>query len=178
MAGDQGSAQDQRKKQETGAVRALFWAAAFLVLYGTWLLFTANLDWEELVIGIPAAAIGATAFEATREQPVAQFWPKATWLLEGWRLPWYVLTGTFEIFKVLAQDVLGSKPAESLMRAAKFDAGGDDPRSAARRALAIAYTTMPPNSIVVSIDLEANELVFHQIIPEPPRQTTLNLGAG
>ncbi len=165
------------KKHESRRVRAAFWTAAFLLLYGLWVLFTASLFWQELVIGIPAAAIGATAFEATREQPVAQFWPRIKWVLEGWRLPWYVLSGTYEIFKVLALDLLRVKPAQSLVRAARFDAGGDDARSAARRALATAYTTIPPNFIIISIDLKANELVFHQISPEPPPRMTVNLGA-
>jgi hypothetical protein len=58
-----------------------------------------------------------------------------------------------------------------------FDAGGSDAASAARRALAIAYNTMPPNFVVLSIDLAKRVMVVHQIEPSPMPLMTQNLGA-
>jgi hypothetical protein len=58
-----------------------------------------------------------------------------------------------------------------------FDSGGDDPESAARRALAIMYTTIPPNFVVVGIDRKKNLMLVHQVSPTPTPLIAKRLGA-
>jgi hypothetical protein len=69
------------------------------------------------------------------------------------------------------------KPEQSVLREVVFDSGGSDPHSAARRALAITYTTLPPNFVVLSIDLEKNAMLVHQVSESSTPQMTRNLGA-
>jgi hypothetical protein len=45
-----------------------------------------------------------------------------------------------------------------------FEATGEDPRSAARRALAVAGGSLAPNAIVVEIDPERGVLVRHELV--------------
>jgi hypothetical protein len=94
-----------------------------------------------------------------------------------WRLPKYMITGSWEIFEVLFRQLFGGRPADSLMLAVPYEAIGDDDASAARRALAVAYTTSTPNFVVVGIDRKRAHLVFHQIKRSPVLQVTKNLGA-
>ena len=45
--------------------------------------------------------------------------------------------------------------------------GSQSDDAGARRALAIAYTTITPNFVVVGIDKERAQLVYHQIKQSP-----------
>jgi hypothetical protein len=47
-----------------------------------------------------------------------------------------------------------------------FEATGEDPRDAARRALAVTGGTLTPNSIVVGIDADRGVLVRHELMGE------------
>ena len=73
--------------------------------------------------------------------------------------------------------LFGRKPADSLLLAVPYEALGDDPGDAAKRALAIAYTTSTPNFIVLGIDKERGTLVFHQIERGPVLEVLKRLGA-
>ena len=94
-----------------------------------------------------------------------------------WRLPKYMVTGSWEIFEVLFRQLFGGKPAESLMLAVPYEAVGDDDASAALRALAITYTTATPNFVVIGVDHQRRQLVFHQVKRSKVLQITKNLGA-
>lgn len=167
----------QRQKPESAAARAVYWIAAWVFSLGVWELFVDKLAWNEFWVGAAAAVFAATATEAVRGLNFARFWPSFRWVAEGWRLPIYAVTGTYEIFLTLAKQVFARKPAESLILAAHYDPGGDDPRSAARRALTIAFTTALPNFVIIGIDRERSLMVFHQVSRSGIPQMTKNLGA-
>jgi hypothetical protein len=44
---------------------------------------------------------------------------------------------------------------------------GDDPEAAARRALATVGLSVAPNTVVVGIDAATDELLVHQLVPDP-----------
>jgi multisubunit Na+/H+ antiporter MnhE subunit len=155
----------------------LFWAVSFALSLGAWTLFAGKIGWNELVAGGIASAIAATAARIVWAQHIAGFRGHLAWLLAMWRLPVYAVTGTWEIFAVLFLQLFGRKPAESLILAVPFDKGGDDDESAARRALAIAYTTSTPNFIVIGVDGKRGQLVYHQIKRSPILRITKDLGA-
>jgi multisubunit Na+/H+ antiporter MnhE subunit len=155
----------------------LFWAAHFVVLFGAWFLFVGKIGWNELIVGTAGAAVAASAAHIVWAQHVAAFRDNAGWVLQMWRLPKYMITGSWEIFEVLFRQLFGGKPAESLLLAVPYEAVRDDETAAALRALAIAYTTSTPNFIVLGIDRKRGHLVFHQIKRSPILQVTKNLGA-
>jgi len=152
-------------------------AGAFALAFAIWFLLVGRLGTDELWGAIPGALLAALATWVVLEQHVVGFSDRAGHLLDAWRLPGYMITGTYAIFRVLLRQLLAGAPAASLLLAVPYDALGDDPGDAAKRALAIAYTTGTPNFIVVGIDHRRGTLVFHQIERGPILTMVKRLGA-
>ena len=144
--------------------RALYGLAALGVLSVTWLLYTGKLERNELLVGIPAAILAALASEIVRGEEHPRFLPNAKMWLPVWRVPAGILRdGLLISWKLLAAASALRKPAGKFL-AMRFNAGGADSRSVARRTLAVEFSTLPPNSIVVGIDRRRNLLLFHQLV--------------
>ena len=155
----------------------LTWFVQFLVMLVLWFAFVAKTELAEFLIGIAAAGLAATGDTAIRRWRLARFNPRPKWLLEVWRLPGYVFQGSAVIFKVLLRRLILHKEPDSVLRSIEFDAGGDSARSSARRALALAFTTVPPNFIVIGIDREKDSMLVHQVEPSDVPEVTKRLGA-
>lgn len=149
----------------------IYWVSCFCL----WLLFVNTTKPHELWMAAMASAFGATAADIVREQPFADFRPRLSWILQAWREPWYIAQGCSVVLWVFLKHFIW--PEQSVLREVVFDSGGSDPQSAARRALAITYTTMPPNFVVLSIDLKRNAMLVHQVSQSATPQMTRNLGA-
>ncbi len=148
----------------------------FLFLLGVWLLFVSQMQRAEVEAGVCAAALGAAADGLIKAKRLAKFRPRRQWLwLFSWE-PWYVLTGSAAILWALGGRVLGKK-SDAQFRVVPFRAGGEDRESAARRALAITLTTIPPNFIVVGIDKQRNFMLVHQVSPTGTPLVAQKLGA-
>jgi len=151
-------------------------AGAFVLSFATWYLFVGRLGTDELWGAVPGSLLAAVATWVVLEQRVVWFRDGKD-LLEAWRLPGYMITGSLEIFQVLFAQLFAREPAPSLILQVPYEATGDDPRDSARRALAVAYTTSTPNFIVLGIDRKRGMLVFHQIKRGPVLEITKRLGA-
>ena len=149
----------------------LYWIAGFLA----WVLFTATLQLWELLFGAAAAVFVAIGAEVARSAGAAEFRPKLSWILEGWRLPWYLVQGCAQILWVMFKDLV--KPEPSVLRSVVYDAGGEDAESAARRALTVTYTTMPPNFVILDVEREKRALIVHQVTETQTPVMTKRLGA-
>lgn len=148
------------------------------VFYLFWILFTGTFALHELMIGIGGALLAAGGIFVVNLEYPARFSPDAASLMAFWRLPWYLLTGTWEIAVVAACDLLHIKRAQSLFRVVNFNAGGNhDPHATARRVLAVTYTTVAPNFIVLGINTSDRSLLFHQIERSSVPKMTKSLGA-
>jgi multisubunit Na+/H+ antiporter MnhE subunit len=153
-----------------------FSSIEFVFLLVLWMLFVSQLQGAELVIGLFAAGIGAVADGVVKAHRFAKFQPRAQWVwMFSWE-PWYVLTGSAAILWALARQLVGKK-SEAQFRVLGFRAGGNDSKSAARRALALTLTTIPPNFIVVGIDKEKNFMLIHQVSPTGTPLVTQRMGA-
>jgi len=151
---------------------------ALPVFYVFWLLFVGAFSAHELEIGIIATVVATAGTAIIDVQYPSRFVPSLGELLSFWRLPWYLLSGTWEIMKVAVTDLLGTDPAESLFRVSPFAAGKkDDERAVARRVLAVTYTTVAPNFIVLGINSSDQKLLFHQIKRSSVPKMTQRLGA-
>lgn len=149
----------------------IYWASSFCL----WLLFVNTTKIHELWMAALASVLAASACEIVRNEPFASFRPTLWWLIQAWREPWYILVDCVSIFWAFFKRLVHPEP--SVLRQVLFDAGGDDPQSAARRALAITYTSMSPNSIILAIDPEKGAMVLHQISQTETSAMTRNLGA-
>lgn len=152
---------------------------SLLAFYPLWIVFAGTFAVHELSIGIIATLLAAAGMIVVSYQYPSRFSPTMKDLLSLWRLPWYVLSRTWEVFLVAAQDLLGSKRAESVFRVVRFDARTkENPHATARRTLAAVYTTVAPNFIVLGINPSDQKLLFHQIRRSGVSKMTQELGAG
>jgi multisubunit Na+/H+ antiporter MnhE subunit len=154
-----------------------FWLAETAILFCVWLIYTWRVSMPELLAGVGAAMLAATGAEAVRGLNFAGFYPLMTWILEVRRLPYTALEGCARLVEVLALRYVLRREVRGGLRTVRFDPGGDDARSAARRALAVALVSFAPNSIVVHIDRERGVMIYHQIIPTTVPKIARRLGA-
>jgi multisubunit Na+/H+ antiporter MnhE subunit len=145
---------------------AVLWVSLWAFLFVAWLIFAASLNAQEWAFGTLAAAAGVLAFQvSTRAEPLC-FNPRLQTLFQAWRLPALILQGTWILIEELAKTVQG-RPGHSAFHLASFHATGAESRSAARRALAIVFGTLPPNSLIIGIDRKSGAILFHQLRKEP-----------
>src|SRR4051812_46076270 len=141
-----------RKLGATGTIALV--AGAFVLSFATWYLFVGRLGTDELWGAIPGSLLAAFATWIVLEQHLVGFSDRAGHLLEAWRLPGYMVKDSYQIFRVLLRQISGGKPAGSLLLAAPYDALGDAPGDSAKRALAIAYASSTPGTVVLGVDFE------------------------
>jgi hypothetical protein len=142
-----------------------------------WLAFIADLQPDDLYVGIPAVILSvAFAFFAIRRLPI-RFQPTLRDLFQAWHLIKDVPIDIARILWVLVLDVAGRR-AESLFRAAPWREAKATPHGTAVRALAVGYTTVSPNCVVIGIDCGRGKIFFHQLRASPLSRMTRNLGAG
>jgi hypothetical protein len=154
----------------------LSWLVEYALALALWFVFAGKLEWHELLVGGVAAAIAATASHLVLGEHIALFTAKPKWLVQAIRIPGSVVADTWLITKILIRPLFGGEPAESRLSCAPFDGGGDDPESATRRALAIAYTTISPAVIVLGFDRERGLVVYHELAQGKVPEVTRRLG--
>lgn len=141
-----------------------------------WLLYTAKLVLNEVMAGIPAAILAALASEIVRGEEHPRFLPNAQMLLPIWRVPLDIVRDSVLIsWKLLSAAATLRRPSGTFL-AVPFKAGGSDRRSVARRTLAIEFSTMSPNAIIVGIDRRRDVLLFHQLTDDRMPQVAYILG--
>jgi hypothetical protein len=128
-----------------------------------WILFVGGTRRDEMLVGLGVAFLTA-AF-------VYQVWRMGTLhiafhmsdVIQGWRVPGYVLRDTCVIALVLLRDLIGAASTDSLYRVSEFKTVRPNSRKAARQVLITLYTTMSPNSIVIGMDPNRGRILFHQL---------------
>lgn len=156
----------------------LLFSLSAAVLFLFWALLTSGFKGQEMLVGTGAALLAALLFMFVRIETGSILQPAWRDLIQVWRLPWYLMTGSWEITVVLFEDLLGIRKAGSHFRSVPFEAGADgDLRMVTRRALAMAYTTVAPNFIVIGVDAKRGQLLFHQLRRSGIPIMTQRLGA-
>jgi len=148
------------------AKRVGFWVAWYVPLVLLWLLFVDTFARQEVIAGLVAAAVAATAAELVRSQELVRFRLDPRWLRGLPGLPWQVLHDTWLLTVALWRHCTGS-PVRGVFRVVPFPSEADDDRSAARRALATALVSVAPNTVVVGVEGAEGEMLVHQLVPEP-----------
>lgn len=169
-------AESARPSQNIKFDELLIAAVEFALLLGLWMLFVSMLEMNELVAGFAAALLGAVGDAVVKATDFARFRPRISQALLIFVEPWYVIKDTLVVFWELLRRIVGM-PRRSRLVVVPFEAGGDDLECNARRALAIGYTTISPNSIVLGIDRERNLMLLHQIVPAGTSWLSRQLGA-
>jgi multisubunit Na+/H+ antiporter MnhE subunit len=139
-----------------GARRA--WLAWWPLLTVLWLVLADSRRLEEIIAGVVVGALGATASVIVRAQRDVILRPRPRWVLDALRT-----FGRWPRDLWALARALPSRPTGRIVEE-PFEATGEDPRSAARRALAVVGGTLAPNSIVVEIDADRGVLVRHDLV--------------
>jgi multisubunit Na+/H+ antiporter MnhE subunit len=144
------------------------WLTSWLILSLLWLLFVGKFTWHELLVGIGAAALSTFVLWLVTIRSAVKFAPTLPWIRQIWRVPWLMGRDCWLLVRhLLAQLCLG-KEHGGTFRVLRFPGGADDAPSTARRVLAVTYSTLPPNAIVIDIDREANYMLLHQLEKDAP----------
>jgi multisubunit Na+/H+ antiporter MnhE subunit len=148
------------------------------VFYLFWLIFVGTFAFHEMLIGLAASLLATLGLYIIDSCLPAKFSPTLPELLSLWRIPWYLISGTWEIVAAAGKDLLGVKRAKSVFQLVPFRAGKkDDGHDTARRVLAVVYSTITPTSIVLGINTGDRKLLLHQIERSSVSQMAKDLGA-
>jgi hypothetical protein len=141
-----------------GARRA--WLAWWVLLTALYVALTDTRRPEELGAAVLIGALGAVAATVVRARREVVLRPRPSDLLAIWdgvrRWPPDL---------VLLVRALGARSPGRVVEV-PFAATGDDPRSSARRAVAVVGGSFAPNRIVIEIDAERDVLVRHELMSD------------
>ena len=148
------------------AKRVGFWVGWYVPLVVLWLAFVDTFARQEVIAGLVAAAVAATAAELVRSQELVRFRLDPRWLRGLPGLPWQVLRDTWLLTVALWRHCTGH-PVRGVFRVVPFPSEADDNRSAARRALVTVLVSVAPNTVVVGVEGDEGELLVHELVPQP-----------
>jgi hypothetical protein len=144
---------------------ALFVLLWWLALFGWWVVVVGTNAGLELLAAACAALLGALLALAIRRAGLLRYRFEARWLAKTLKVPWKVVQEIGLVFWALALHLVGLRRVSSRYRAFDFPAGGNDPRSAGRRALAVEADALSANTLPVDVDCERGVALRHELDP-------------
>jgi hypothetical protein len=139
----------------------LWWIA----LFGWWIVLVGTNAGLELLAAACAALLAALLAAGLRQQRLLRFNVEARWLAKTLKTPWTVVRELAVVFWALALHLVGVRHVSSAYRTLPFPAGGADPVSAGRRAVATEEEAISPNGIPVDMDCERGLALRHELDP-------------
>ena len=147
-------------------VSLVSWWALLVLL---WLAFVGTTQKLEVLWGLGAAAIAATAAEAVRSQRLLNFAFERRLFFRGLTAPAAVLFDFGVVTWELARALARGRRITGAYLEAPFPAGEEGrARHAWRRAYATTLGTMGANAIVVEIEPAHNVALLHALRPDLP----------
>ena len=141
-----------------------------------WFVFTGEISFEEMLAGVGCALFSSWFCIRTWREMDLMIELRVADFLESWQLPWTLIQGAGQVVAVLAKDLAGGKRAESTYFAVPFERRHDG-NGMLRRVLAVSFTSVSPNTIVIGIDRRRGLLLYHVISPAKLPEMTQKLGA-
>jgi hypothetical protein len=154
-----------RTGNRTAMGTALFVLLWWLALFGWWVVLVGTNAGLELIAGACAALVGALLAFGLRRQGLLRYRFEGRWLAKTLKVPWRVLYEIGAVFWALALHLVGLRRLSSRYRAFDFPAGGNDPGSRGRRAVAEAADSISPNTMPVDVDCERGVALRHELDP-------------
>jgi multisubunit Na+/H+ antiporter MnhE subunit len=139
--------------------RVAAWLSWFAVLFAFWLVLVGTGQDVELIAGLCAAALGATAAEVVRSLGLLGYRVEWRWLRQVWRPLSRVVPDFFVVLFALVQR------REGRFRNVDFPTGGTRHVDAGRRAFAVLAPSLAPNTLVVDVDVDSGEVLVHELVP-------------
>lgn len=145
--------------------RAGVWITWWIVLAALWLLLVSKVNPVYVGTGIVLGALAAAWAALVKSHGLTNAVARLGWLRLLGRLPGTILSDTARVGGALLKSLSGAPPPAGEYRDITFHPGGDDPISAARRALVVLGVSLSPNTFVVAVDRERGLLRIHQLVP-------------
>ncbi len=149
-------------------------AVVAALLAGEWILFTAGVKAQEMLVGAFAVVLSLVFLLVVWQHSTQRIQLSAADVLQVWRLPWYLLSDAWTVTRVLVLDLCG-KRAGSFYRVSGFRTSREQPDLVGKRVLATLYASMSPNSIILGVDWKQSRMLTHQIARSPVSRMTKNL---
>lgn len=143
-----------------------------------WIWFVGNIHLHEMMVGAVVVTLCTAFCGLIFSSERLPFDLHVRDLLQIWRVPREIAKDTIIVLGVLFADLFLGKSAPSLYRVSGFRAGKRDPYIVGRSTLAVMYSTMSPNMIVIGIDAAQGHMLFHQIKRDDVAASARALGAG
>ena len=151
-----------RRKNLREMRTALSWAAWFGPLFGLWLAFVGVTSGAEVVAGLAAAAVGATAAEVVRRCGLLSYRPPPGLAAAFARQLWRTVRDFLLLVWLLFPAMAGHR-SRSAFRTIEVNTRGDSPSGRGWRAFAGWVGSIAPNTIVV--DLDEGTVLRHELVP-------------
>jgi multisubunit Na+/H+ antiporter MnhE subunit len=146
-----------------GALRAF---VVWWVMCGAlWLALIDRTRLDELMTGVVAATVGATAAVLVREQRDIILRPRARWFRPAWRQLVAFFTDLWPLTRVLVTRGVLRRAETGTIHEFTLDGTGDSPSDAAFGVFTTGIGSFGPNTIVLDIDDEDGTLRAHQLVP-------------
>ena len=159
--------------------RAAAWIAAAVGAGAFYLLLIDTTSLPELIVGAGAAALAATGFELAREQQtVGGLTARLRWMARLHR-PLIKVPSDIAAVSLLAfRQLIHPKQVNGTFRAVGFRCGPEHDVESGRSALAEAFGSFAPNTIVVGVDVDRDLILAHQLRPGGGAEAIDVLGLG
>lgn len=142
-----------------------------------WLALIDRLALDELVTGVIAASLGATAAVLVREQRRIVTRPRSRWLRSTPRPLAALLLDLWPLLCALIFRGILRRRTQGAVHALDFPVAGHTPHEAAFRVHTAALGSLGPNTIVLDIDVDDGVLYAHQLVARAhPERAAMPLG--
>ncbi len=142
-------------------LRAAGW---WLGLFGIYLLLAGKADPAELAVGAALALVATIALATVRAEGRVHYELKKSWLAKLAPVLPRMVSDSFLVLGANYARVFRSR-GRGRFGEREFNPGGKNPLAWTRRALVTAAVSLPPNSIVLGIDEDAQRLLVHELVP-------------
>jgi multisubunit Na+/H+ antiporter MnhE subunit len=150
------------------ARRARAWIAWWALLMAFWVVLDYSTERNELIAGVAAAAIGASAAELVTRQVGVRLRGRARWLAPALGLPWQVARDTAIVFAALWRRLARGEEPASGFRELPARHGGDTAADVTRRVLLTGARSLAPNTLALGIDPDRDVMIVHELVATAP----------
>lgn len=150
-------------------------AVQIVTLAVFWIACVATFHVHEMIVGIAAVTLSVAFCVWIVHTLPLEFRPTLRDLAQIRHLARSIATDLVQVTSILVRDFAGH-PAPSHFLSAPWSAVANTGRDTARRALAVAYTTVSPNCIIIGIDCGRRQILVHELQPSGLSRMTRSLG--
>lgn len=159
--------------------RVIAWSAGFVLAGAIYLLLIDITSLPELIVGVVAAALAASAFELAREDgTVGGLTARLRWLATLHRAVRNVPADIVRLSLLALRQLVRPKPVNGSFRAVHFARGDDAALETGRRAMAESFGSFSPGTIIIGVDGERELILGHQLGRSGGSETIDVLGLG